>query len=158
MGTYAALACMNGDYDESIKMYKQMMTLPDTAMNWGESWKYRARANLAATYLKAGKEEEGNNLFDELYEKAENNFGNLWTLGWVCYENKVNREKAIGWAKEAVEVSKEENPMVLHLYAELLFESGDKQKALEIGTKAVERDDYPLFKDALEKYKAALKE
>ena len=47
--------------------------------------------------------------------------------------------------------------MAYHAYAELLFETGSSEKAVEMATNAASLSDYYGYQDDLKRYRAALK-
>lgn len=158
LSAYANLCGMNREYDEALKTWQSILELPiDMMKNIKERDKFRASASIAVIHWKLGNTEEAERLYRQLLKESENNASNLYYLGWACYMYKTNMVKALEWAQRTVELSNGKNDMHLHLYAELLFENEEIQKAIDIGTELCEKSTYFRFRDALERYKAALK-
>lgn len=124
---------------------------------------------LAGEYFQivasAGKEKEAGELGEKLMELAKGNPGAMNALAWsiLTREGLVYRDKnlALKAAEAAQTATKGEDPAILDTYALALYENGQKQKAIEVETKAIELvkkqggDEEMLkeFEKALEKFK-----
>ena len=67
------------------------------------------------------------------------------------------RDRCIDAPVQGRVVEKNPRSMELNLYANLLFENGDTQKAIEMGEKACEISQYYRFKNDVGRFKAALR-
>lgn len=157
-----------GDYEKSIDIHKKLIEIAKTDANRESSWR-----SIASLYFLSGKEEEGEKVFDRLYNNAKNDAWDMYLLVSLCNRYNVNLKKAEKWAEEAVELSEGEykgkreamfysSPgFILNIYAEILYKNGNIQKAIEIEEKALRvalREDIKkTYKENLEKYKKALK-
>ena len=110
--------------------------------------------------IKKGDVDEGEKRLKELLDGSYSKKDSLWVLTHVCYRNKVKLKEAQKWAERILELVEEDYParnMYLNLYANLLFENGEIEKAIKIGTEVYEESNYLRYKDDLERYKLALK-
>jgi len=158
--TYASLAGLNREYEEAIRTWNVLLALPEKSINVRERERIQASANLAALYMKTGDIEKSDKSFQLLLNDTQNNKDNLFLLAYTCYQHKIKLQEALGWAKQVIELTEEDYrglAMYLNLYANLLFENGEIQKAIEAGTEAYEKSKYYRFRDDLERYKEALK-
>ena len=137
------------------------MTLPDNTRNLGERDRFHASANLAVLYIKTGDIEKSEKLFQQLLEKSQQNLQYFRSLAFTCYQHKVKLTDVLKWAKQIVDMTEGNNPIMmgasLNFYANVLFENGEIQKAIEVGTEAYEKANHFRFRDDVDRFKAALK-
>jgi hypothetical protein len=84
---------------------------------------------------------------------------------WMILNDEGNKHRdtalALKLAQQAVDVAKDGDPLVMHVYARALFESGKVAEAVKHEQLALDRAEDEAwqrqFKEALEKYKMAAK-
>jgi len=165
---YARVLGKAGRYDKAIEVQKKLIDILDPKADKEPHLSY-----MAVFYFQAGEKEKGKELFESLYQEAKNDIDELRDLAWYCQKHEVNLKEAQAWAERAVELSKDENKVassmllsffpgsVLDTYADILFENGEIEKAIEVETEAyntaIHENNINIYREKLEKYKAALK-
>lgn len=160
--TYGSLLGRNSEYEKAIEIYKRLLEIPESKYlpQRSKDEKFDASANIAALLLKSGKTDEGNSQLQQLLKESMNNPIHLFRLSYIFFQYKIMLKDALGWAKHAVDLTKDGDgyrPLILYTYGKLLYENGAVEKALEMATKANELSPYYIFKDDIDKYKAAFK-
>jgi len=168
---YAWVLRKAGNYKDAVKTQEKFVAASEEAGRSNDLY----LIELAALYLKTGQKEKADSLFKKLVEAAGNDFWKYHNLASICSQIDVNSQQALKWAEKAIELSKTEYAnesegkrhlelfpgMILGTHAELLFKTGQVQKAIEVSTQAVDvsltENDKRRFHVNLEKYKAALK-
>jgi len=156
LNTYAQLASHNGDYDTAIKMWEKFPELPDSRNT--DYFRPRAKAYLAAVYIKSNQTEKGEKIFEEILNDWEDKRIAYFWVSLVCNEYKVKVKEALEWTKEGIEKhGLGDVYWVTDAYAGLFYENGEVEKAIEWEEKAIEQMPEDKFIRNLKKFKAALK-
>ena len=121
--SYAHLLGKTRNLDKAITIQNKLIEISNN--------KTRDLCYLATLYLQVGKEEKAEQIIKNLYSEAKNDAKKLYNLAALFYENKINLNKALECIQKSVEFSEKENPSYLELYAILLYENGNIEKAIE---------------------------
>ncbi|MCK4965531.1 hypothetical protein KAS50_00790, partial [bacterium] len=160
-GAKAGLLVKKDDFEGAVNIYNKILEMPDNVdyPEFSKRDKLSAKQNIAALQFKSGNNENGEEILKEILKETKSDSKKLFGLASTFFRHKVKTKESISWIEEALDLNKDERyePMMLNLYANLLFENGDVEKAVKIGTDACEKFDSQRFKDDLEKFKAALK-
>jgi len=109
-------------------------------------------------YLKTGESAKGEAMLSELFAKVKNNYFALYRLAAIAAEAKVKLLEARGWIERSNELSKGEKFFVLDIYATILWENGQKKKAVNTLASALKICKNPAalkeMKKRLAKYRA----
>lgn len=142
-------------WDDALKLVDQMQKeLPEEAalgLSFVKFQVFVMKKDEAGAYKLAG----------EMGEKAKDQAEVLNELAWAIATSEGLKNRDLGLAEKlasrANEVEKGENAAILDTYARVLFMKGEKDKAIELQTKAVEKADDDMKDNAkatLESYKA----
>jgi len=84
------------------------------------------------------------------------------SVAWTCHENRILLKEALAWARQAVELSEEEQNHIIDTYAWLLYDNGDPEGAAEWEEKALfaaETDEEnEAYAQALKVFRKAIRE
>ncbi|NVM56800.1 MAG: thioredoxin family protein, partial [Desulfobacterales bacterium] len=152
LGSYGGNLAALGRYDEAIEIYQRKLAAhdkqlagPDALMKDLMPEKYkryvlRTSADIVVLNYAAGHRDAGQALFDEiLTDNAEYNVYESLIISVVSKAPQL--PEAFHWAEKAISLSEQENPQLLHYYAELLFKNGNISKAVEVATRVCELSD-----------------
>ena len=101
---YSKVLGKAGCYDKAIEVQKKLIDILDPKADKEPHLSY-----LAVLYLQAGEKEKGKELFEKLYQEAQDDIDKLRDLAWFCQKYNVNLKEAQAWAERAVKLSRDEN-------------------------------------------------
>lgn len=162
LSSYSTLLAENRKYSEALEIKKKEIEAYEHELKKDypeiyESRKLYAMAYLAALLIKSGDSTQGEKLIEDILNTTPIKYNALYCLIGSFLQYKVKLKESLEWAEEAIKLAPRESSMLLNIYANLLFENGNIQKAIEVATKVCEMDRYFRFKEDLEKFKSAVK-
>lgn len=122
----------------------------------------RAWMGLGLLHVRAGHDAVAMEMFSQGLLAAPQDTDLLNAAAWLAAtsanEPPRNAQRAVEWAKKAVEATKEKNPVYLNTLAEAYFASGQSLYAMRAINMAILLDaDEPEYRKQLEKFKKAEK-
>lgn len=133
--------CYNAlkEYQKSDDAYEKALNLDPENANVMNNWAYYLS-------LRNEKLEKAEQLSRKSNQLVKDNPAYEDTYAWILYKQK-NYEEAKRWQERALEHSKDPNGTLLEHYGDILYQLGQKEKAIEYWKKAKSAGKYSDFLD-----------
>lgn len=133
--------CYNAlkEYPKSDEVYEKALNLDPENANIMNNWAYYLS-------LRNEKLEKAEQMSRKSNQLVKDNPAYEDTYAWILYKQK-NYEEAKRWQERAIEHSKESNGTLLEHYGDILYQLGQKEKAIEYWKKAKSAGKHSDFLD-----------